>query len=613
MTFKVFISSTSKDLREYREAAIQATIVLRNMPIAMEFFAATEKSPYEECMKRVDEADVVVLIRGHRYGWVPSVAEGGDGKKSITELEYDRARLKGKEVLGFVVDPHCPWTSGKEQDGLLDTANESEAMEVWRRVKALEAFTIKLRSDATLATFDSASDLMGKVSTAVASWALKHEQDMRSARITKASARVESARKQEQNGHIVSAWILYTQAVEQSESDAAIIKERFEFALRSFPKNDKNQRDAATSFLEHVDENDFEALSALGMFESLTSRGHRSIGQIEESWKLALSAQKHLLHAAHIAGIPDAWGKLGGVLKRSGKWAREDGKLHEAAEYQRAMLEAYQRGFAESPDAYTMLNYLEQRALVRAQNADPKATVQLFGEGDEALKEGLRTAMFARTTQINQGRDKPWAAFDLARGRHYLAPNIPRFVGDLEIALEHARETAKGPNDRHSVETTIESLEALKNAGVELDGLDEGIQVLRRILANDSWPADLWGRFGKPEPYLATELAELRRTLHAARASRVSGRQEQNFVLKVEQFISQTELRWAAEDEEALEKELRELGRTFEPPAKKFVRILWKIFGGEAIALLSGGIVPINTEAVAELIAERVESRNPSP
>jgi hypothetical protein len=68
---KVFISSTSEDLKRYRTAARDAAIAAGFLPIQMEYFAASgQHPPLQACMEKVAEADVVVLITAHRYGWV---------------------------------------------------------------------------------------------------------------------------------------------------------------------------------------------------------------------------------------------------------------------------------------------------------------------------------------------------------------------------------------------------------------------------------------------------------------------------------------------------------------------------------------------------------------
>src|ERR1017187_4116176 len=57
----------------------------------------------------VAEAEVVVVLVAHRYGWVPDATENPGGK-SVTWLECEHAwNVSGKEVLAFLVDPDHKW------------------------------------------------------------------------------------------------------------------------------------------------------------------------------------------------------------------------------------------------------------------------------------------------------------------------------------------------------------------------------------------------------------------------------------------------------------------------------------------------------------------------
>ena len=100
-TYKVFISSTYEDLKEYRQKAINVVNRYKCVPLAMEFFMSQPEEPTEVAKKEVEECDFFVGIYAHRYGFVP---EGQ--KKSITQQEYELAASLGKECLCFVVkDP----------------------------------------------------------------------------------------------------------------------------------------------------------------------------------------------------------------------------------------------------------------------------------------------------------------------------------------------------------------------------------------------------------------------------------------------------------------------------------------------------------------------------
>ena len=85
----VFISSTSEDLEEYRQQAAKAAVASGFAPRIMEYFAATGHAPsLPACLEKVAEAEVVVVIVAHRYGWVPEGPDNPDAK-SITWLECD--------------------------------------------------------------------------------------------------------------------------------------------------------------------------------------------------------------------------------------------------------------------------------------------------------------------------------------------------------------------------------------------------------------------------------------------------------------------------------------------------------------------------------------------
>ncbi len=115
---RIFISSTAVDLLDYREKVRDAVLGLKDLPIAMETFSAQSGPPAAECMQMAAEADAVICIVAHRYGFVPPKEMGGDGERSITWLEVDSARHAGKPVFAFLVDPKAPWTEVKEQDRL---------------------------------------------------------------------------------------------------------------------------------------------------------------------------------------------------------------------------------------------------------------------------------------------------------------------------------------------------------------------------------------------------------------------------------------------------------------------------------------------------------------
>jgi formylglycine-generating enzyme required for sulfatase activity len=170
----VFISSTSEDLKRYREAARDAAIGAGLLPKMMEYFVATGGPSLPECLRLVSAAGVVVVIVAHRYGWVPPDQPGGECK-SITWLECEQAEHEGKRVLGFVVDSDVDWPVQLEESYRLAAAikdgtyTPALAEEVQRNLAKLEEFKRWL-SSYVRATFRNPDDLRHKIEIALREW-----------------------------------------------------------------------------------------------------------------------------------------------------------------------------------------------------------------------------------------------------------------------------------------------------------------------------------------------------------------------------------------------------------------------------------------------------------
>lgn len=95
---QVFVSSTYLDLKEERQAAVEAILSAGHIPAGMELFSAGDKSQWDTITRWIDDSDVYMLIVGGRYGSVE--AESG---KSYTQLEYEYAISKGKPFFGLVI------------------------------------------------------------------------------------------------------------------------------------------------------------------------------------------------------------------------------------------------------------------------------------------------------------------------------------------------------------------------------------------------------------------------------------------------------------------------------------------------------------------------------
>jgi hypothetical protein len=143
---KIFISSTGKDLAEYREVAISACLQASMSPIAMEAFLPDPKYPAEICRFWVGQADIFLGIIAHRYGHIP------DGSEiSLTEMEYDRALELNIPIYLFVMNDKHPWPPSEIDKG--------------EAARCLERFKARLLKRHTVRSLKDLDDFGQTVST----------------------------------------------------------------------------------------------------------------------------------------------------------------------------------------------------------------------------------------------------------------------------------------------------------------------------------------------------------------------------------------------------------------------------------------------------------------
>jgi tetratricopeptide (TPR) repeat protein len=157
MAKSVFISSTSVDLKKYRQAAIETCQNLGFEPIAMENFGAMGVGATEGSKRKLRDADLYIGIIAHRYGYIEA---GHD--KSVTEIEFDYAGERGLDRLCFVVDPDHTWPKSA-----IDRKNAAK----------LEAFKAKVDKTVIRALFTTVEDFRQKLVQALVNW-----QEWRAAR-----------------------------------------------------------------------------------------------------------------------------------------------------------------------------------------------------------------------------------------------------------------------------------------------------------------------------------------------------------------------------------------------------------------------------------------------
>lgn len=95
---QVFISSTYLDLRQERQAAVEAVLKSGHIPAGMELFTAGDKSQWEVIKRWITDSDIYMLILGGRYGSVENTSG-----LSYTELEYDFALSLNKPHFAVVI------------------------------------------------------------------------------------------------------------------------------------------------------------------------------------------------------------------------------------------------------------------------------------------------------------------------------------------------------------------------------------------------------------------------------------------------------------------------------------------------------------------------------
>lgn len=157
MPYRVFISSTSLDLKKYRQVAIQTCRTLGYEPIVMETFSAMGVGATEGSKRKLREADLYVGIIAHRYGYIEA---GYD--RSVTEIEFDYAGERGLERLCFVVDPAHPWPKTH-----IDRKHAAQ----------LQAFKARIDRSVIRSLFTTPADFQQKLVQALVEW-----QEWRTAR-----------------------------------------------------------------------------------------------------------------------------------------------------------------------------------------------------------------------------------------------------------------------------------------------------------------------------------------------------------------------------------------------------------------------------------------------
>jgi hypothetical protein len=145
----VFLSSTARDLQEYRKAAYHAIEGLDGYDcVRMEDFGARDQEADEFCTAKVAECDIFVGIMGHLYGSCPMGSE-----TSYTEMEYNTAIDANIPRLMFVAPGNFPISA--------------ELIELDDKRDKQKSFRERVNDDRISADFSSPDNLAVKVTQAI--------------------------------------------------------------------------------------------------------------------------------------------------------------------------------------------------------------------------------------------------------------------------------------------------------------------------------------------------------------------------------------------------------------------------------------------------------------
>lgn len=154
----VMVSSTFYDLKHVRDELHGHILSLGHEPILSEkssFSVDPSRTTIENCMDAVSsEADILILIVGQRYG---STVPGG---KSVTNLEYEAARVKGIPIYVFIDQKIIDLLPLVESNESLNVPGVDDSGKLFEFVK-----TLQQRHQVWCFPFNNVSDITSVMSS----------------------------------------------------------------------------------------------------------------------------------------------------------------------------------------------------------------------------------------------------------------------------------------------------------------------------------------------------------------------------------------------------------------------------------------------------------------
>jgi len=125
---KVFISSTSADLKHSREIVIRALLRGQtHMPVEQTDFTPTHKTVREMLREIIEGCDAMIHIIGKRYG-MEEPAKPGQQRMSYTQMEYEIAQELNLPIYTFICDDDFDYTSCEPE-----TVEKQELQRAYRK------------------------------------------------------------------------------------------------------------------------------------------------------------------------------------------------------------------------------------------------------------------------------------------------------------------------------------------------------------------------------------------------------------------------------------------------------------------------------------------------
>ncbi|MGO8951530.1 MAG: tetratricopeptide repeat protein [Ktedonobacterales bacterium] len=166
ITRRVFISSTSVDLRAHRERVSNTLLSLGLFPVGMEHFGAQGTGDASSVSTdQVAGSDVYLGIYAWRYGTIPAHQE-----RSVTHQEYDEATRLSMPRYLFLADPSTEAATGPE--GLFP----ADVRDPEHRAQ-LDSFRAEVGRTHVVDFFTTPEDLAARVATALSNYLLQVQRE----------------------------------------------------------------------------------------------------------------------------------------------------------------------------------------------------------------------------------------------------------------------------------------------------------------------------------------------------------------------------------------------------------------------------------------------------